>query len=120
MGILTYTIGTGLLQVMDLATGTRENARPCSCFSWSWRAGATIADIVQRAGVVQDALHGGGLAHVDVGHDPNVAVHCDTTFVFWRMGKVRGMRSKEASLTPRRCWGHHWVVSSASPSSSAV
>lgn len=79
-------------------------AWPCSCSTRSWRAEATIADLVRRAGVVQDALRGGGIARLDVGHDPDVAVYCDTTFVFRRMGKVRGMRSKEASSMPWRCW----------------
>src|SRR5437762_2672952 len=37
------------------------------------RALMDLTDLVVDAGVVQDALGGGGLARVDMGHDPDVA-----------------------------------------------
>jgi hypothetical protein len=36
-----------------------------------------LTDLVGLAGVVEDPLGGGGLARIDVGHDPDVAVSGD-------------------------------------------
>ena len=45
-----------------------------------------FADLVALAGVVEYALGRGGLARVDVRHDPDVAIHGQRDLAQWRRG----------------------------------
>ena len=60
----------GELQAARCIRGPREPAAE------SARPGSHLPNLVALSGVVQDALRGGGLAGVNVGHDADVSVHC--------------------------------------------